>query len=84
MELGRVSIFPWECFLPAVETIHDRMPLIIPPQKYGQWLNGDTTIEAVREMLIPYAGKLESYPVSTLVNKPSNEGADCLDKAPSV
>jgi putative SOS response-associated peptidase YedK len=65
-----------------IETIHDRMPLIIPPDKYGQWLNRDTTIEMVREMLIPYVGKLDAYPVNSLVNKPSNECADCLDKAP--
>jgi putative SOS response-associated peptidase YedK len=59
--------------------IHDRMPVILSPADYELWLD-----EAVQEperlmpLLRPYAGDLEAYPVSSLVNNPRNNAPECL------
>jgi len=55
--------------------VHDRMPVIIDPDDYDQWLN-----EGGEEMLKPYAGTMEAYPVSTQVNSPKNQGAELINR----
>lgn len=51
--------------------IHDRMPVIIPPQVYDRWL---ANIEPdPRDLLVPYpSGPMTMWPISTRVNKPEN------------
>ena len=56
--------------------IHKRMPVIIEPEHYDQWLN-----EGGRELLIPYAGNMQCWPVSHKVNKPSNNSAELIQPA---
>lgn len=42
-----------------------RMPVILPPKDYGDWLNPDTKIEDVQAMLQPYdEEKMEAYTIS--------------------
>ena len=62
-----------------VADIHDRMPVIVAPDKYGLWLNPEVEdFVAVREILKPYDPSLMRYcPVSPRVNQVQNEGADC-------
>jgi putative SOS response-associated peptidase YedK len=59
--------------------IHDRMPVIVPPEKYDLWLNPDVEdFEAVREILKPYDPNLmRHYPVSPKVNSVKNDDAEC-------
>lgn len=61
--------------------VHDRMPVILPPQHYATWLQ--TPPEAARgltELLVPYeAGPMACYPVSPLVNKPENDSAALIE-----
>jgi putative SOS response-associated peptidase YedK len=59
--------------------IHDRMPVIVAPEKYGLWLSPDVEdFAAVREILKPYDSSLmRCCPVSRSVNYVQNEGADC-------
>lgn len=61
--------------------IHDRMPVIIDPANYSQWL--DRTMqepERIRPLLTPYDGRdLECIPVSDWVNNPRHEGPDCVE-----
>ena len=59
--------------------VHDRMPVILEPDNYDQWLDpgvkDDTT---VMEMLHPYdAHQMKRYPVSTRVNLVKNDDSDC-------
>jgi putative SOS response-associated peptidase YedK len=57
---------------------HDRMPAILRPDDYDRWLNpqpGDTAT-ALR-LLVPYAGTMRRYPVSTRVNFVQNDDPDC-------
>ncbi len=53
--------------------IHHRMPVILPPENYGVWLDPDfDEKEALLTLLKPYpSDEMEAYPVSRRVNKPS-------------
>jgi putative SOS response-associated peptidase YedK len=60
--------------------IHNRMPVILPENAYANWLDpSERRPEEFKDLLRPYPdGELEAYPVSRLVNKPSNELPDCI------
>lgn len=62
-----------------VEKVHDRMPVILTPQSEKDWLNPNIGTDEAIEMLVPYPTvRMVSYPISTLVNKPSNDSADII------
>ena len=65
----------------AMTPIHDRMPVIIPPEQYDLWLDPEfRDREKLEELLQPYRGDdLQIYPVSTVVNKPQNDVATCVE-----
>jgi putative SOS response-associated peptidase YedK len=56
--------------------IHDRMPMLVEPDRYDEWLDARSTDNAnLRSLLVPAApGRLEAYPVSTEVNHVANNG----------
>lgn len=64
-----------------MQSIHDRMPVILDPQDYNLWL--DPTVQQpdqLQHLLHPYASDaMTSYPVSTLVNKPTNNNAELIN-----
>lgn len=57
--------------------IHDRMPVILPPEAYERWL---ACIERdPRDLLVPYpAEPMHMWPVSPRVNSPANDDPDVL------
>lgn len=61
-----------------IADMHDRMPVIVPPEKYDVWLDPDVTdFDAVKGVLKPYdADQMRRYPVSTKLNNSKNEGAE--------
>lgn len=63
--------------------IHDRMPVIIDPNNYSEWLDpGVTDVSRLQALAVPYPERLmEAYPVSRAVNSPSNEGAELVEHA---
>jgi putative SOS response-associated peptidase YedK len=63
-----------------IEGIHDRMPGILSPEDYDLWLEPDFYGQGkLLEMLRPYpTDEMEAYPVSTMVNNPRNEDAECI------
>ena len=64
---------------PSIASIHDRMPVILRPDQYDMWLDGDADPETLASLLQPYAGQdLEAHVVSTLVNKVDNDGPECI------
>ncbi len=68
-----------------VGRIHDRMPLMVPPERWAQWLDpdADDSSEAA-ELLIPAApGALAAWPVQKLVNKVSNNGPELIEPLPA-
>ena len=59
--------------------IHDRMPVILPPDAWDRWL--DPTFDDVaqlRGVLEPSSVLLEAYPVSTLVNSVRNDSPELV------
>jgi putative SOS response-associated peptidase YedK len=58
--------------------MHDRMPVIVTPDKYEVWLDpGVADFEAIRDIFKPYdANLMRRYPVSTKLNNSQNEGAE--------
>lgn len=53
-------------------TIHDRMPVIIPPAQYGAWL--DPANGSAAELLCAYpAAAMQAHPVHPRVNTPAND-----------
>jgi putative SOS response-associated peptidase YedK len=92
--------FLWTCTVLTTSAedslghIHDRMPLMLAPESYDAWLdprrNDRDDLFALLEPAAP--GRLEAYPVSTLVSNVKNNGpeliepirlADVPDEAPS-
>ncbi len=61
--------------------IHDRMPLMVEPDRWDDWL--DPTHPAALTLLEPAApGRLEAYPVSTLVSNVRNNGPELIEPLP--
>ena len=60
--------------------IHNRMPAILPPDAYDQWLTpGELAAEAALPLLQPYdAAQMKAAPVSTRVNSPAVDTAECI------
>jgi putative SOS response-associated peptidase YedK len=65
----------------AVAPIHDRMPLVVPPEEYARWLDSEIREDVAH--LVTLADRAAvgfvSYPVSTLVNSPDNDDPRCLE-----
>lgn len=61
-----------------VRPIHDRMPVIIEPQAFDDWLDATAQPDALKALLQPYAGPLVVQPVSPRVNNVRNDDAGCL------
>jgi putative SOS response-associated peptidase YedK len=62
-----------------MESIHDRMPVILDPSDYARWLNRDTPGADVEGLLKPCATEgWEARQVSTRVNSPKNDDVDCI------
>ena len=52
-------------------SIHDRMPVILPPESQDQWLDGDSDPLTLRNLLAPFpASEMASHAVSYDVNHP--------------
>lgn len=58
-----------------MESIHNRMPVILPPDVYDEWLaTEDRQPSQLENLLIPYnPSEMVAYPVSKLVNSPEND-----------
>ncbi|MFC4905909.1 SOS response-associated peptidase [Actinomadura gamaensis] len=63
--------------------IHDRMPMIVTPDRWDAWLDPAlTAADEVRGLLTPaMAGTMDAHPVSTAVNNVRNNGAQLIEPA---
>jgi putative SOS response-associated peptidase YedK len=61
-------------------SIHNRMPVILRPDTYSQWLDSASQSPVrFQNLLVPYpAGEMDAYPVSMLVNSPGNDRVECV------
>lgn len=66
----------------AVRPIHDRMPVILPPEAYEEWLARDVRDTArLLPLLRPFpAERMESYPVGAWVNNPRADDPRCVER----
>jgi putative SOS response-associated peptidase YedK len=79
--------FLWTCTVltttaeDSVGHIHDRMPLLVEPDRYDAWLDPSRAdVDDLKKLLVPAApGRLEAYPVSTAVNSVRNNGPELVD-----
>ena len=57
----------------VLSPIHDRMPVIIDPENFQSWLDPERDGNELTGLLVPHAESgFEAYPISTAVNKPTN------------
>ena len=63
-----------------MQTIHDRMPAILPPQNETSWLNqAETDVSTLLSLLVPIdSSSLASFAVSKAVNSPRTDTQDCI------
>jgi putative SOS response-associated peptidase YedK len=63
----------------TVAKIHDRMPVIVPPEQVDAWLHGDA--QKARALLKPFEGATVTRAVGHFVSNVRSEGPACLDDA---
>lgn len=77
------------CFLitdpnELLKQLHDRMPVILRPDEFGQRLDPDARTAEVRPLLDTYpADEMTAVPLSTRINSPRNDDAKCLAPLPA-
>jgi putative SOS response-associated peptidase YedK len=82
--------FRWTCTVltteaeDAVGHIHDRMPLMVEPARRAAWLDpAVSSKDDLLGLLVPAApGRLEAFPVSTLVSNVRNNGPELVEPIP--
>jgi putative SOS response-associated peptidase YedK len=81
--------FRWTCTVITTDAaddvgrIHDRMPLMVEPERWGTWLDPRSPKDDLLDLLVPAApGLLEAYPVSTAVGNVRNNGPELLEPLP--
>lgn len=84
------SPFRWTCTIITTDApddlgrIHDRMPLMVSPDRWADWLSSEARPTAdLLDLLEPAApGRLEAHPVATLVNNVRNNGPELVEPVP--
>lgn len=61
--------------------LHERMPVILERKDFGAWLNPTTSKRVIDDMMRTYPEeRMETFRVSSLVNKGSNDGPELLER----
>lgn len=61
--------------------IHDRMPVILHPTVYDDWLSGDAKLVNLKSLLLPYpASAMKSHPVGNDVNHAKVDHPDLVTR----
>lgn len=64
----------------CLEPVHDRMPVILKPADYDQWLDEkEKDTNKLQNLLVPYpSNEMASYEVSRAVNSPSYDAPELI------
>ena len=64
-----------------MQTIHNRMPVILEQSDYALWLDPDVQKpEQLTQLFAPRPSSgMIAYPVSTIVNNPVNDNPECIE-----
>jgi len=65
----------------TMAAIHNRMPVILKPEDFEEWMAAETTVARARALVRPYDGPMRAWKVSTRVNKIANEGGENIRPA---
>jgi putative SOS response-associated peptidase YedK len=63
---------------------HDRMAVLLDPKSYDEWLDPARRhgqLDVLSKSAYHKDGELEFFPISSLVNNPRNDSAECLEPA---
>jgi putative SOS response-associated peptidase YedK len=65
----------------TMEPIHNRMPVILDAAAYARWLDPQVqSPEPLVELMVPVPDdRLTAYPVSSRVNSPAHDDAECTE-----
>jgi len=68
-----------------VARLHDRMPVMLPPESWDAWLDPDNAdLGALAGLLVPVAAdELDLFPVSKAVNDVRNDGEELIRRIPA-
>ena len=63
-----------------MQSIHNRMPVILPPEAYSDWLDpAERKPDSLNRWLLPFPPEdMEAFPVSRVVNSPENDVPECV------
>lgn len=65
-----------------VRGVHDRMPVILDPDRFDRWLSPDADEKELKALLVPYrAGELAAVRVGPKVGNARYDGPECLAPA---
>lgn len=57
------------------------MPAILLPESYDVWLDPNTSVSALKELLLPFPSpRMNSHPVSSAVNYPENDNDQLITR----
>jgi len=60
--------------------LHNRMPVILPPERWSTWLGEETTEpDQLKSVLVPYTGAITCWPVSQRVGNVKNNDASLIE-----
>ena len=61
--------------------IHDRMPVVLPPDAWDEWLDPENQdVSRLQKLLVPAPAKeFEAYEIGTLVNNVRHEGPELIE-----
>ncbi|MEP6900995.1 MAG: SOS response-associated peptidase [Actinomycetota bacterium] len=67
----------------VLEPVHDRMPVILKPKDYDQWLDEkEKDTERLQNLLVPYsASEMASHAVSRAVNSPTSDSPELIENS---
>lgn len=81
--------FVWSCTVITTDAeddlghIHDRMPMMVERERWASWLDTEASPDDLLALLEPAApGRLEAFPVSTLVSNVRNNGPELVEPLP--
>ncbi len=63
----------------VVEPVHDRMPVIVPRDRFGHWLEAEDPAPVLETLSRPFPPEeMKSFQVSNVVNKPGADSPECV------
>lgn len=69
-----------------MKPLHNRMPVILEPADYNEWMFTDPTkVDRLTHLFRPIPSeKMTAYPVTSYVSHASNEGIECIEPMPQT